>query len=125
MCAVTAPVNMNVNTAASERGERRDKPHNPCPEVHPPDRRVPNPVRRPATRSDPVESAVGDPKASGLYSASKAPAETNPDMYVKFQFSPFTLTIPSAIPESPVIFPVRNMNALEETPRIAPPRRPF
>eukprot|EP01033_Poteriospumella_lacustris_P007745 gene7745-gene8481 len=48
MVAVTAPEAMNVRTAAKERGENRERPHRPWPDVHPDPNRVPYPTNKPA-----------------------------------------------------------------------------
>lgn len=48
--ATLMPVVMKVRTATAPRLERRDKPHTPCPLVHPFPKRVPNPTRRPLMR---------------------------------------------------------------------------
>ena len=53
--AVVAPVIIKVITAINDRGDRRPKPHIPCPLVHPLPNRVPKPTNNPA-----IEYAIGD-----------------------------------------------------------------
>lgn len=54
--AVRNPDTRKAAVATSERGERRDSPHTPCPLVHPEPRRLPNPTSIPASNKTEVEA---------------------------------------------------------------------
>src|SRR5207237_427685 len=61
-CRITStvanPASMNAAVATSERGDRRDSPHTPCPLVQPDPYAVPTPTSRPAATSAPKPASI-------------------------------------------------------------------
>eukprot|EP00966_Prymnesium_polylepis_P313602 7246650-Prymnesium_polylepis.1 len=68
---------MKVGTATSERIERRERPHRPCPLVQPLESAVPRPTARPAMAVSGVTRG-GASKAEGNAVAISAPPPTRP-----------------------------------------------
>lgn len=58
MFVVTTAAAIKVSVATIERGDNRERPATPWPEVHPLPRRVPNPTSNPAIIIQPEPSSV-------------------------------------------------------------------
>ena len=61
MNTVATATVMKVNVASSDRGDILARPHTPCPLVHPPPKRVPNPTSNPdtASKGSPCANTIG------------------------------------------------------------------
>mmetsp|Transcript_37522 Transcript_37522/g.93282 ORF Transcript_37522/g.93282 Transcript_37522/m.93282 type:complete len:213 (+) Transcript_37522:468-1106(+) len=105
--AETMPLAMNVGTAASERRERRERPHSPWPDVQPLASVAPRPIARPAAQRA-RESCGAGSKAWGRAKLMQAPAPAKPKRYPSFTpRSPRTRALRA--PELPAMRPARSM----------------
>jgi hypothetical protein len=117
---------MNVIVAASERGERRAKPHTPWPEVQPEPIFVPKPTNNPATISVKLlaRSSIESPPAAKEYIA--AP-QIKPTTKATRQNRSLPLVEPKMllrIPETPAMRPFKSKSREAAMPINAPPIKP-
>jgi len=112
---------MKTGTAAKERGERREQPQRPWPDVQPLASDVPRPVQSaPAKR--PIEGAGDASKAEGSTAEKKAPAASRPPRKDVLLTSNSPITTDLSAPEFPAILPLKSMRRPEAVPRKRPPR---
>ena len=114
---------MNVSVATIERRLNRLIPHTPCPEVHPPPRRVPNPTSPPATAITHQGPSMRWGKSCGHPRKSPTPVSINPARNAQRHrpACPGAPTTCSKIPLMPAICPLSTNIAPDARPIITPP----
>ena len=118
--AVAIAATMKVGTATSERSERRESPHRPCPDVQPLANAVPRPTRSPAiaTRGE-GEGRIS--KDDGRREALRTPPPQSPARKLSFVASRGPTMSDLTAPLFPAIRPVTSMYTPAAQPINSPP----